>query len=202
MARTRARCVYVVKESCPVQQRLQDRLKRYHILAQWFATTHDCLKALCDRSCGLLIIGIDGEPEKELQLLTQSNQMYPRMSSIAVVDKGDVPMAVMAVKAGANECAQRPLSEQWWVTVLEAILGEPSIEPSRSNGTLTETERLILREVVKGKTSREIGKVLHRSPRTVEVHRAHILRKLGVSSTVDLVRRAVMMEVLDPVAAL
>jgi FixJ family two-component response regulator len=199
MTRISDRRVYVVNERCPVQRRLQNCLRKYHILAEWFATTQECLKALFERSCGLLVIGINGEPETAIQLLMQSNQMYPRMSSVAVVDKGDVDMAVKAVKAGASDCAQRPLSEEWWLTTLETVVKEPSTGRVRSNGTLTETEKLILREVVKGRTSREIGRVLHRSPRTVEVHRAHILRKLGVSSTVDLVRQSVIMDILDPV---
>ena len=192
------RCVHVVRENCPIQQWLESRLRTHHIRARWFATAHECLEALRKRSSGPLVIGLDGKLEPGLQLLTQWNQMYPRMLSVAVVNRGDVGTAVRAIKAGAHECVERPLDEKWWLATLDAILNEQPIDHSYPDGVLTEMEKLVLSQVVEGKTSKEIAEVLRRSPRTVEVHRTHIMRKLGVSSTVDLVRQTVMMKILDP----
>ena len=55
----------------------------------------------------------------------------------------------------------------------------------------------ILRLVIEGKSSKEIANILHRSVRTVEVHRSRIMQKLGVNNLIDLVKRAVVMGIVD-----
>ena len=56
------------------------------------------------------------------------------------------------------------------------------------------TDKIILRLILQDKTNKEIAKLLHRSIRTIEVHRSHIMRKLDVYSIVDLVKRAAAMD--------
>jgi two-component system response regulator TtrR len=58
---------------------------------------------------------------------------------------------------------------------------------------LTEREITVLRFILQGKSNKEIAHVLHRSVRTVEVHRSHIMRKLDADNVVDLVKRATAM---------
>jgi DNA-binding NarL/FixJ family response regulator len=57
-----------------------------------------------------------------------------------------------------------------------------------SSPRLTPTELRVLRLILDGKPNREIACLLSRSKRTVEVHRSHIMRKLGVHNLVDLVK--------------
>ena len=190
MTGTRMKRVYVVNEGCPVQQQLEDRLRQHHIRPLWFTTARQCLETRVEWSCGPLVIGLDGASETGIELVTRWHRMYPLPPVIAVVNKGDVPLAAKAVKAGACDCVERPLSNEWWLTALVEML-TGSLDSPDSNSVLTETEKLVLSQIVEGRTSKEIGVVLHRSTRTVEVHRKNILRKLGLSSTVDLIRRAV-----------
>ena len=74
------------------------------------------------------------------------------------------------------------------------MLEEHSMPSPQPGASLTEVEQIVLSQVIEGKTSKEIAAVLHRSPRTVEVHRLHILRKLGVSSTRDLMIQMIRLE--------
>jgi DNA-binding CsgD family transcriptional regulator len=53
---------------------------------------------------------------------------------------------------------------------------------------LTPRERQVLRRVIAGASNKEAGRILGISPRTIEVHRAHIMDKLGAKNTADLVR--------------
>ncbi|MHC4436071.1 MAG: LuxR C-terminal-related transcriptional regulator [Planctomycetota bacterium] len=62
---------------------------------------------------------------------------------------------------------------------------------------LTETEIKILKSIVKGMSNKEIAQLFHRSIRTIENHRAHIMKKLRVDSSVELVKRAVTMKLVD-----
>jgi len=194
---TLRRQVYIVKEGCPVQSWSEELVQRYRISVRWFATTGDCLEALQEGPCALLVVALDGGSDAELRLLTQTSQLHPLMLSIAVVNIGDVHMAVRAMRAGARDCVEKPTDGEWWLLAVERAAVRWQRAHHHSNGILTETEKFVLRQVLAGKTSKEIALMLHRSPRTVEVHRTHIIQKLGVSSTVDLIRYAVTLELQD-----
>jgi DNA-binding CsgD family transcriptional regulator len=56
------------------------------------------------------------------------------------------------------------------------------------HGTLTSRERVVLAQIVRGLSSKEIARILDIAPRTVEFHRANLLKKTNARSTVDLVR--------------
>jgi DNA-binding CsgD family transcriptional regulator len=63
---------------------------------------------------------------------------------------------------------------------------------------LTKREREVLAHILDGKSNREVGADLGISPRTIEVHRARIMRKLGVRNTVQLVKAALLMQLQEP----
>jgi len=62
---------------------------------------------------------------------------------------------------------------------------------------LTRTEMKVLHSILDGKSNKEIANLFHRSVRTIEVHRSHIMRKFGVDNLVDLVKRAAVMGLVD-----
>ncbi len=73
-----------------------------------------------------------------------------------------------------------------------------SLLPENSNGKLlgeplTQDEERVLKLVLGGKSNKEIANLLNRSKRTIEVHRAHLMRKLGAESLVDLMKRTAAM---------
>ena len=80
---------------------------------------------------------------------------------------------------------------------VESMLSESTSDGSYASQLLTETEIKILRLIVKGMSNKEIAQLFHRSMRTIENHRAHIMQKFGVDSSVELVRRAIAMGLLD-----
>jgi len=68
---------------------------------------------------------------------------------------------------------------------------------SYASQPLTKTEIKVLKSIVRGMSNKEIAHLFHRSIRTIENHRAHIMKKLGVDSSVELVKRAVKMKLVD-----
>ena len=62
---------------------------------------------------------------------------------------------------------------------------------------LTASEIRVLRLIVKGLSNKQIAQALHRSVRTIEGHRAHLMQKLGVDNSIELVSRAVAMGLVD-----
>lgn len=80
---------------------------------------------------------------------------------------------------------------------VESILQESTSLDSYASQPLTETEIKVLRSIIKGMSNKETSQLFHRSMRTIENHRAHIMKKLGVDSLVELVKQAIAMGLVD-----
>ena len=97
----------------------------------------------------------------------------------------DLVRAVREVTAGRRYLSP-PLSEGAIETYAEKAKSTP-LDPYE---TLTTREREVLHFVAQGYTNVEIGDLLSISPRTVETHRANLMRKLGLETQTDLIRYA------------
>jgi DNA-binding NarL/FixJ family response regulator len=85
--------------------------------------------------------------------------------------------------------------------VVENILGFPSKEAiitDEKYASLTPREEQVLRLLAEGHSAREVGEKLFISPKTVENHRANIMDKLDLHSTLELIRYAVRLGLIDP----
>ncbi len=113
--------------------------------------------------------------------------------------QGDIPMAVTAIKAGAHDFIEKPFEgDEVIERVREAVAarakraadGAGSKLGKRFAGAdqLTPRERDVLEQIAHGASNKEAGRTLGISPRTIEVHRARIMEKLGARNTADLVR--------------
>jgi FixJ family two-component response regulator len=113
-------------------------------------------------------------------------------------DRGDVDGAVRAMKAGASDVITKPIDSEHLVrAVLEALRrdvhlgaldgGRRPVEV-RGFSQLTPREREVLQLISNGQSNKEAGRELGISPRTIEVHRARVMEKLGAKNTADLMR--------------
>jgi len=157
-----------------------------------FSCQSDCLERLLTKPCDVLIVDLQDDGARGLELLAQVRRMAPWISTMAVIEHGAVPTAVKAIKAGACECLERPLRSDHVCAVVEGLLSRMASLP-RSHRALTQMEIQILQLILAGKTSQDIAVHLHRSKRTVDVHRKNIMRKLQATSLVDLIKRALAM---------
>jgi two-component system response regulator FixJ len=147
-------------------------------------------QGLDPRKCDLLVIDIDGQASQSLELLTRCRRLYPHLPAVALVGPGATSTAVAAMKAGAADCLEKPLEAGRLLSAVTAALGSGRPSGQQTYKSLTRTETRVLHLLLAGKTSSEIAEQFHRSRRTVDVHRRHIMRKLHVSSAPDLVREA------------
>ncbi len=138
----------------------------------------------------LLIIDIDGQANRKLELLAECRQLYPYLPAVALVERGQTATAVAAMKAGAADCLERPVEPGRLLSLAETILQRRQSAYQNISEALTKTEARVLDLILAGNTNVQIARQLHRSKRTVEVHRSHIMQKLGVSSVSELVCKA------------
>jgi len=106
--------------------------------------------------------------------------------------QGDIPMAVAALKKGAYDFIEKPFGADIVLDAIESACDAQSSCVETDEGTslevLTKRENQIMRELIKGRSNKEIARDLSISPRTVEVHRARVLEKAGARNVADLVR--------------
>lgn len=136
--------------------------------------------------------GMDG-----MALLRRLQSIDPGLPVILMTGHGDVPMAVEAMQRGAFDFLQKPfrdddLAERIRRALardrrLRSQIGEKDQIRARLE-RLTPRERQVLRLVTDGKPNKVMAAELGVSQRTVEIHRAHVMRKMGASSLAQLVR--------------
>jgi two-component system response regulator FixJ len=126
---------------------------------------------------------------------------------IIVTGHGDVPLAVRAMKAGAVDFIEKPFDDELLLQSIERALalrkesrGQTSLAQTAAAriALLTERERQVLERLIAGQPNKVIAYELDISPRTVEIHRAHVMEKMQAKSLSDVVRFALAAGVNPP----
>jgi two-component system, LuxR family, response regulator FixJ len=122
---------------------------------------------------------------------------------IVMTGHADVPIAVEALKAGATDFLEKPFDDEQLVAAVRTALAanQRALEESAAVAgivarlaSLTPREHEVLDRLVTGQPNKTIAYDLGSSPRTVEVHRARVMEKMGARSLPELVRMAIAAE--------
>jgi FixJ family two-component response regulator len=162
-----------------------------------FAEGQSFLIAARSRTPGCVLIDVHLPGYSGLELLKALDaQRYP--APIFVISgQGDIPTAINAIRNGALDFIEKPFDPATVVTRVREAIGawqntsrEDSILTHDFPGheRLTARERQVLERIAHGASSKEASRELAISPRTVEVHRARIMEKLGAKNAADLMR--------------
>ena len=164
----------------------------------FFCHISDCLEKLrSTHPCDLLMVDVKLPLKNGTELLTKVKCIVPSLPVLVIVGHGDVTTAVTALKAGASDVIEKPLNSENLLSAVELTLNGKTRPHPFVNSLLTKTEMRILHLVMDGKSNKEIADLLNRSVRTVEVHRSHIMRKLGVHNVVHLVEKSIEMKLFE-----
>ncbi|AZO01450.1 response regulator transcription factor FixJ [Mesorhizobium sp. M9A.F.Ca.ET.002.03.1.2] len=142
--------------------------------------------------------GIDG-----IEFLRQLRTRGHTLPVIVMTGHADVALAVQAMKEGAADFIEKPFDDELLIDAIRSALDNRNpvhaVHPQSAeiNGrlsTLSERERQVLDGLVSGLANKTIAYDLGISPRTVEIHRANVMSKMGASSLSHLVRMALVVE--------
>ncbi len=147
-------------------------------------------------ACILLDVHMPGM--SGLDVLKKLNAQHYPAPIFIISGQADIPMAVEAIKHGALDVVEKPFSAASMVArVCEAIEAwawraekgsDAYAQHFPGHDLLTPREREVLSQIADGASNKEAGRTLGISPRTIEVHRARIMEKLGAKNAADLVR--------------
>lgn len=153
----------------------------------------DCLEQLRCQPCDLLITDVKMAEMDGIELLAAAKRIIPLLPVLIITGYGDIPMAVRALKSGASDFIEKPLHREGFLLTVKSILTRIASADPRLNKALTRTETEVLRLILDGKSNKEIAHLRHRSVRTIEAHRSHLMRKLGADNLLDLLKQTAAM---------
>lgn len=189
--------VLIVDDEAPMRA----ALRRLLLSADLAAEAFDCGDALLAAApwqrgaCILLDMKMPGMSGLEVQ--RELNRLQVELPVIFLTGAGDVPKAVAAMHAGAADFIEKPFDNGHLLErVRQAIASRQQQreqsdergETRRRLARLTPRELQVLEQVVAGRTSKEIARILGASHRTIEIHRTHLMEKMAAASLADLVR--------------
>lgn len=204
-AKSREQHVFFVDDEQKVRELVGRILEQAGFRVSCFARANDCLEKLrTDRlvvslsnPCDLLVTDVKLPETSGIELLAEVKRLAPSLPVILVTGYGDVPTAVRAMKAGAADFIEKPLEREALLSAVQVALKQAVPADPLLRKSLTRVEMEVLNLILEGKTNKEAANLLHRSVSTIEVHRKHIMRKLGVDNVVDLVKTAIAMRLFD-----
>jgi FixJ family two-component response regulator len=189
--------VFIVDDDADMRDSIHWLMESVNLQAETFSCAGEFL-AVCDpQREGCLLLDVRMPGMSGMELLEQLNACGIRLPVIIVTGHGDVPMAVRALKRGAFDFIQKPFNGQELLDQVNAALklDRENRRERREMGVLhahyealTLREREVMELVVAGDPSKTIGRKLGISPKTVDIHRAHIMKKLNVHTVAELVQ--------------
>lgn len=189
--------VFVVDDDEAVRSALKLLLKSVGLTATALPTAQQFLSTYDPVQPGCLVLDVRMPGMSGLELQEQLNLRGAVIPVIFITGHGDVPMAVEAMQQGAFDFLPKPFRDQDLIDRIQralakdkqnrAELGERSRNRERFE-SLTPREREVLALVASGKPNKVMAGDLGLSQRTVEIHRARVMEKMGVSSLAQLVR--------------
>jgi FixJ family two-component response regulator len=193
--------VFVVDDDPAMRDSLRWLIESTGVRVETYPDAQTFLDAVPSDMPGCLVLDVRMPGMSGLDLQSELARRGIGLPTIVITGHAEVPMAVRAVKAGALDFIEKPFSDQLLLDrVRQGIemdrqdreARERRGEAVRRLGLLTQREREVLDLVVAGKPNKEIAVVLRLSPKTVEVHRAHVMEKMQASSVAELVRLAIL----------
>lgn len=195
--------VYVVDDEEAVRDSLSVLLDTHGFSVRCFETAQDFLGFTDMNVAGCVLADIQMPGLDGLGLLREMTARDIKLPVVMMTGFGEVATAVAAMKAGAIDFLEKPLSEPQLLDILTrvtsslAMLSQTSQRQAEAKARLdrlTPREREIFDRLILGKQNKMIAIDLEISPRTVELHRARVMEKLEAGNLSDLVRLALLAE--------
>jgi two-component system response regulator FixJ len=193
--------VHVVDDDPAVRRSLERLLDAagFHVVS--YQSPAAFLNAASGLSAGCVLLDIRMPGVDGLEVQARLNRLRVNLPVIVMTGHGDVPSAVRAMKAGAVDFLEKPFDDE---TLLNAIGGafakasrliggdREAVRAAQRIAALSPREREVLDALLAGRPNKIIAFDLNISVRTVEVHRARMMERLGTKQFADAIRLAVM----------
>jgi two-component system, LuxR family, response regulator FixJ len=189
--------VFIVDDDEAVRNSLRLLVKSVGLTAMALPSAQDFLTSYNPQQPGCLVLDVRMPGMSGLELQQQLNQRGAVIPVIFITCHGDIPMAVEAMQQGAFDFLQKPFRDQDLIGRIQRALERDRTSREdlgqrnrirQRRDSLTPREREVLALVTSGSANKVMAADLGLSQRTIEIHRARVMEKMGASSVAQLVR--------------
>src|SRR5690242_14436028 len=199
------RAVHVIDDDEGLRESLAFLLRSAGLDVKSFNSAKAFLKVLPDATLGCVISDIRMPDMSGIELLRRLKELKVGVPVIVITGHGDVALAVEAMKIGAADFFEKPFDDNLLVASVRTALRQQADQTKRGAeradiehriSTLSPREKDVLTGLVDGRANKQIAFDLGISPRTVEIYRANLMNKMQAGSLSDLVRMALLIQML------
>jgi two-component system, chemotaxis family, CheB/CheR fusion protein len=189
--------VFVIDDDDDVCTALQQVLQRPGLIVHSYRSAEAFLAAFVPQNHACLLVDANLAGMQGLQLIQHLNALGCRPPTIMISGRGEIAVAVEAMKAGAIDFVEKPINRSDLRTAVERALtearnqlkGQTERQEILANfAKLTTRQCQVLQLMLEGKSSKMIAAQLFMSQRTVESHRANVMKKMAAKSLPELAR--------------
>ena len=196
MSAATAATVFVVDDDPSIRRALTRLLRSVGLAVDAYAGAQEFLDAYDPARPGCLVLDVRMPHISGLELQQALAQRAVELPIIFITGHGDVPMSVRAMRAGAIDFLPKPFHDQDLLDAIQRAIARDAelraaravrVDVLRRVELLTPREREVLVLVTAGKMNKEIAAQLGASEKTIKVHRARVMKKMGAESVAELV---------------
>jgi FixJ family two-component response regulator len=191
--------VFIVDDDDAVRRFLSGLIESVELRVEAFASAQDFLEVYEPGRPGCLVLDVRMPGMSGLELQRELADQAIDLPVIILTGHGNVQLAVHAMQAGAIDFVEKPFDNELLLDRIQRAVAEnvragseriKRIEIAERMQLLTPREREVLDLVVAGQTNKGVARHLDISEKTVEIHRANVMRKMQAKSLANLVKMA------------
>jgi two-component system response regulator FixJ len=194
----RDRIIHIVDDDATTCEGLSVLFRLEGFQTTFSVETGSFLSMLERRRVDVAVVNLSVGGESGLPLLRRIKTLRMGTPVVMLANSPQLDAAVTAMKLGATDVVAKPIDSEHLLSIvrdslrrdihLGAMQGGKRPVEVRGFAQLTPREREVLQLITNGQSNKEAGRHLGISPRTIEVHRARVMEKLGAKNTADLMR--------------
>jgi two-component system response regulator FixJ len=198
--------VHVIDDDEALRESLAFLLRSAKLEVRSFDSARAFLDVLPDAALGCVITDVRMPDMSGIELLRRLKELKLDVPVIVITGHGDITLAVEAMKMGAADFFEKPFDDDLLLAGVRAALRQQKDQTKRGAeraeiehriSSLSPREKDVLAGLIEGHANKQIAFDLGISPRTVEIYRANLMNKMQANSLSDLVRMALISEMLS-----
>jgi two-component system response regulator FixJ len=202
-----SRTIFVIDDHAAVRDALGEMLSVFGYTVRTYGSADSFLQSLDQQNAGCVVADVRMPGTDGIGLVRELERRNVALPVVLISGHADVPMAVAAIKSGAEDFIEKPVDDAHLVAAINRALARRFEQEDfqKSQGALGDRfARLTPRQVeifdlvVEGFTSHAISVRLNISVRTVESYRAEVMEKMRAESVATLVRQAIRLGRIAP----
>jgi FixJ family two-component response regulator len=199
--------VFVVDDDVSVCVALSRLIRTAGFHVETFGSAAECLGADRLRDADCLVLDVHLPDLSGLELQAKLTELGLELPIVFITGRGDIPMSVRAMKAGALEFLTKPFDDRQLLDAIEQGIARCRTAKEHEEElfglrlryeSLTPRERQVFALVVQGLLNKQIAGELGTAEKTVKIHRGQVMRKMGAASLPDLVRMSEKLAITLP----